>query len=61
MDRIAKQQACITGEDAGQTALRIAQRISCTLQREHARAVLARVPVAEARPSADAWADVAWQ
>lgn len=59
--RIASLRAAVTGEESGHVALRIAQRISCTLQRENARAVLARTQVVENIPPPDAWADLQWQ
>ena len=59
--RIATLKAAITGEEAGHVALRIAQRISCTLQRETARAVLARTQVVGNFQTPDAWADLQWR
>ena len=41
-DRLAKAQAASQNEDPSTVSLRIAQRISCALQRENARAILQR-------------------
>ena len=42
--KVAKHVAATSGEDESSASLRIAQRISATLQRESARAVLLRLP-----------------
>ena len=56
IDWISKQVAAARGEDEAKAALRIAQRLSATLQRENARAILRRSPQ-PADPSAQtsAW------
>ena len=41
-DWISKQQALVTNEEQAVVSLRVAQRISCTLHRENARAILRR-------------------
>ena len=41
-DWISKSQAINMFEDAASVSLRIAQRISCTLHKENARAILRR-------------------
>ena len=45
IDWISKQQALSLNEDPSAVSLRIAQRISCTLHRENARAILRRSAV----------------
>ncbi len=62
LDWIAGQAAGASGEAKGEIALRIAQRMSCTLQRENARTVLRRsTPVTPQTPHSgwagrpDAW------
>ena len=47
-DWISKAQATNLFEDAASVSLRIAQRISCTLHRENARAILRRSATAAA-------------
>ena len=46
LDWIAKQQALCHNDDPAAVSLKIAQRISCTLHRENARAILRRTAVA---------------
>ena len=55
VDWVARQLAARTQEEPGSTSLRIAQRISCALQKENARAILARVgePAAQQPVPAD--------
>ena len=55
VDWVARQLAARSQEEPGSTSLRIAQRISCALQTENARAVLARMgePVAQQPGTAD--------
>jgi len=63
LDWIAGQAAGISGDARGEIALRIAQRMSCTLHRENARAVLRRSPpiLPQATPSGWAGGPDAWQ
>ncbi len=62
LDWIARQSAACHGEAAATTALRIAQRMSITLQRENARAVLKRMVVPERGPPPSGWeAPHEWQ
>ena len=42
VDWISKQQAVVTNEEHAAVSLRVAQRISCALHRENARAILRR-------------------
>ena len=54
VDWVSKTQAICHHEDKAAVSLRIAQRISCTLQKENARAILRRsaaVPAPSALPS----------
>jgi len=55
VDWVARQSAARNQEEPGSASLRIAQRISCALQRENARAILARAgePGAQQPLSAD--------
>ena len=45
LDWISKQQAICHNESPAAVSLRVAQRISCTLHRENARAILRRTGV----------------
>lgn len=57
LDRLAKAQSAAWQEGQEACSLRIAQRISCTLQRENARAVLRRLAPPLAHPEAAGWGD----
>jgi hypothetical protein len=63
VDWIGGQAAAASGESRSEVTLRFAQRISCTLHREVARAVLKRLasPPAPAQPSGWAAGVDAWQ
>jgi hypothetical protein len=63
VDWMARQGAAARGEPHGDVSLRIAQRISCTLHREAARAVLRRTCEAAPRPRPGPWGGTgdAWQ
>ena len=50
LDWISKHQASCHNDDPAAISLKIAQRISCTLHRENARAILQRAPVAVSSP-----------
>ena len=50
LELIAKHASAVTGEDLDLTTRNIAQRISTTLQRENARAVLRRLAEPEVEP-----------
>ena len=58
VDWIAESVAAARSTVKEVESLRIAQRISATLQRGNARAVLRRLGAAEEAPSPSAWADV---
>jgi hypothetical protein len=62
MDWVAKRLSASSGESRGEVCLRLAQRMSCILQRENARAILRRTvsaaPVVQPSgwtPGIDAW------
>ena len=55
LDWLAKAQSAAWREGQEPASLRIAQRISCTLQRENARAVLRRLVPPTARPVISGW------
>ena len=65
LDWVSRQVAAVQQEEVHVVSLRIAQRISCTLHRENARAVLKRStavdpsaqphPSGWEAPSVDAW------
>ena len=57
LDTLAKSQASAWSEGQEPPSLRIAQRISCSLQRENARAVLRRMVPSEAGPAAGGWGE----
>ena len=66
LDRIAGASAAVCSDEVGASSLRIAQRISCSLHRENARAILRRTPPpAEPDALASGWAalseDFLWQ
>ena len=63
LDWIARRAAAAEGEVFGTVSLKIAQRISCALHRENARAVLRRTSVPDEPKPASGWADPAtvWQ
>ena len=50
LDWVSKQQASCHNDDPAAVSLKIAQRISCTLHRENARAVLQRTAEVSASP-----------
>ena len=50
LDWISRNQASCHNDDSAAVSLKIAQRISCTLHRENARAILQRAPVAASSP-----------
>ena len=50
VDWISKQQASCHNDDPASVSLKIAQRISCTLHRENARAILQRTVAGSAPP-----------
>ena len=56
LDWVARQTAAAHNEDPGSVSLRLAQRISCALHRENARAVLERSQLPEAEPQSSSWA-----
>ena len=60
VDWVARQSAARNQEEPGSASLRIAQRISCALQRENARAVLSRVGDAGAQQPLSADWDTAF-
>ena len=55
LDRFAKAQSAAWLEGQEPASLRIAQRISCTLQRENARAVLRRLVPPTTLPALSGW------
>ena len=57
LDKLAKAQSAAWAEGQEPSSLRIAQRISCTLQRENARAVLRRVCPPTPDPAAGGWGE----
>ena len=57
LDKIAKSQSAAWNEGQEPSSLRIAQRISCSLQRENARAVLRRLAPPASRPAAGGWGE----
>ena len=57
VDRIAKLQAAAWSEGQEPAPLRVAQRISCSLQRENARAVLKRLAPPFSRLPAGGWGE----
>jgi hypothetical protein len=62
LDWIARQIAAARDEPAHIISLRIAQRTSCTLHRENARAILRRMVQAEVTPQLNGWASAGpWQ
>jgi hypothetical protein len=62
LDWIARQSAAARHESAFACSLRIAQRTSCTLQRENARAVLRRMAKADVGAQSGGWASAGpWQ
>ena len=64
LDWIARQASASQHESAQSCSLRITQRLSCTLHRENARAVLRRMVVAvAAAPERSGWdaVEAAWQ
>ena len=56
-DWIARQTAAVQFEDPSTTALKMAQRISVSLHRENARAILKRAVVLEGRAQPGGWDD----
>ena len=58
-DWISRNAAACSHEESSAVAFRIAQRISCSLQRENARAVLKRQGQPTATPPVSAWAEAA--
>ena len=59
LDWISRNQASCHNDDSAAVSLKIAQRISCTLHRENARAVMRRVALAPGSPSLPSrWDDV---
>ena len=61
LDRFARGAAGAQGEEVDATSLQWAQRISVTLHRANARAILLRAAVPSSAGAADnAWADVAF-
>ena len=63
LDWIAQQVSATQNEEAHNVSLRIAQRMSCTLHRENARAVLRRTVVVDPPPQLGGWGSVGdvWQ
>ena len=62
LDWIAHQSAASHHEPPHTCSLRIAQRTSCTLHRENARAILRRMVAAESAPQPGGWASAGpWQ
>ncbi len=63
LDWIAGQGAAASGEVRAGVCLRVAQRMSCVLQRENARAVLKRTVGAPSRAELSGWVHSAdaWQ
>ena len=57
VDWIARNAAAANHEDATVVSLRIAQRISCSLHRENARAILKRKVQPAALPAMSSWLD----
>ena len=57
LDKLAKAQSAAWAEGQEPSSLRIAQRISCTLQRENARAVLRRLVPPELSPAVGGWGE----
>ena len=58
VDWIARSAAAASNEKMATVALKIAQRMSCALQRENARAVLRRQSQPDSTPPTSAWAGV---
>ena len=55
LDRLSKNLAASSGEEPTLVSLRIAQRMSTTLHRENARAILKRLPSPVAEPMPSGW------
>ena len=58
LDKLAKAQVSAWSEGQEPASLRIAQRISCSLQRENARAVLRRLVPPSQEPGTAGWGDL---
>ena len=56
LDAVAKHASATSTEEPETVSLHIAQRLSCSLQRESARAILRRLQDCSAAPSAPSWA-----
>ena len=61
LDWIAQQGAASQGESAQVVGLKIAQRLSCVLHRENARAILRRIARAPAPESDSGWAAASFE
>ena len=63
LDWVSRRVAAARGERPADASLRIAQRMSCTLHRENARAILRRAVVAAPTAPVSGWAAGidAWQ
>ena len=59
VDWVARSAAACTHEDAASVSFKIAQRISCSLQRENARAILKRQGQQTQEPALSAWVSAA--
>jgi hypothetical protein len=56
LDWFARKAAAASGEGKGEVSLRMAQRLSCILQKENARAILRRETSRPTAPQPSAWA-----
>ena len=61
LDDIAEKKSGGSSTSKSQVSLNIAQGISCTLQRENARAVLMRRANSSSGGADNVWVDIQWQ
>ena len=61
LGKLDKDTVSVTGQPSGSVSLATAQRISCILHRENARAVVAREETLSSGGQKDTWASFAWQ